>query len=286
MTSVDNFFDAAGRFSRAPVLANTPRPIDVRLTLPENPDVATQTKFVGSAFEPAFIAAAHFVSQADAWAIRHAGVPIEQCDSVLDFGSGWGRITRLLLTRITAPRIYCLDVDSSMTALVQATLPGVNAITCAAWPPCMLRDQSMAALFSFSVFSHLAEASHLAWAAEFSRLLKPGSLVYMTVLDQVFFDQVAACQAAVHAGDSSSFNLSLARLIPDITEARAAYAEDRFIFAAAGEDGPRTSDTYGWAVAPRNWLQREWSRYGFELIEWIPSRVLFEQAMVCFRRVQ
>ena len=137
-------------------------------------------------FEGAYAEAARFVEQAFVWASERGGDTLGPSDRVLDFGSGWGRITRMLLTRHRATQLYCLDVDPEMTALVQSTLPGVNALTGSAFPPSALGTGTMAQAYAFSVFSHLAEEAHAQWAGEFGRLLTPGGLAFITVLDELF----------------------------------------------------------------------------------------------------
>jgi len=287
MSELDFYLAAATRFSSGEVIQSAARPINLTADVPANPDVHTQTKFVGASFHSAYTDAAKFVFQAEQWTAKHRATPFERSGTVLDFGAGWGRITRMLLTRIPSSQIYCLDVDQSMTVLIQATLPGVNTLTTAALPPCMLRDSSIDVAFAFSVFSHLSEDSHRAWATEFGRIIQPGGLVHMTVLDQLFLDQIAACQASVLAGDKAGFAVMLASLLPNLDKARLAYARNEFIYAAPqGDDGPRAKESYGWAIAPRMWLESEWSKSGFELVEWIPSGILFNQAMVCLRKIR
>ena len=121
---------------------------------------------------------------------------------ILDFGSGWGRITRTLLTKVPATKIHAIDVDEQMTALLNTTLPGVNALTIAPEPPTVLGEASIDAAVAFSVFSHLSGPAHEAWAAEFGRIVAPGGVVAITVLDAAFFGQIAGAQAAVAAGEA------------------------------------------------------------------------------------
>ena len=73
-------------------------------------------------------------------------------------------------------------------------------------------------------------------------------------------------------------------MVPDVPRARVDFHEGRFVYGDAGSDGARSGDFYGWAAAPRPWLEAHWGNHGFEIVEWVPSGVLFEQAMVCLRR--
>lgn len=271
-------------YSDAPDIVRQPRVIDVGSATPDNPPQAVQQKFVGASYRDAYQEAARFVTQAERWAQQHSPA-LHDSSAVLDFGIGWGRISRMLLTRVPPTRLFGLDVDAEMIALVQATLPGINALTVDPMPPSALRTALVEHAFAFSVFSHLAEAAHRAWAEELARVVIPGGLVFVTVLDGAFLTQVRQCQELVAQGGDDPFASSLAQLLPDLASAQAAYQRSEFIYAApAVEDGPRTVDFYGWAIAPRAWMQSVWGAAGFEIIEWVDSHVLFPQAMVCLRR--
>lgn len=285
-TAVDGSLDdLAHRFSVAEVLTDLPRVIDLSERIPLNPPGEIQQKFVGASFEPAYREAGRFIAQATAWA-SHEGSPLERAGAVLDFGAGWGRISRMLLASVPSERLYAMDVDQRMVALVGSTLPGVNCLVTQPFPPTVLGDGALSHAFAFSVFSHLSEAAHAAWAAEFGRLLAPGGLVFITVLDELFFAQIAACQAEVAAGSPSAFAVKLAGQLEDPAEGRRRYDDGDFVYCAGGKDDARTGDFYGWAAAPRQWVRSVWGAAGFEIVHWVPSGELFEQSMVCLRRTR
>jgi Methyltransferase domain len=273
----------AEQLADSPVLPAAPPLVDLAAGLPMNPTSAVQKKFVGTTFGAAYKEAAAFVDQARSWHGELVTDPPGR-DIVLDFGSGWGRITRMLLADHAATDLYCLDVDPSMTALIQTTLPGVNAITGTPMPPSVLGEATVTEAYAFSVFSHLSEHAHAAWAAEFGRLVAPNGLVFITTLEKDFLRQVRNCQKAVANGSDSPFHQSLAALIPDVAEAGRAYDRGEFIYGDPGADGPRTGDFYGWAAVPRPWLEEHWGAAGFEIRHWVSSGKLFNQAMVCLQR--
>jgi hypothetical protein len=116
----------------------------------------------------------------------------------------------MLLAHVAPAQLYAVDVDQGMTTLVNSTLPGVNALTVQPFPPTVLRDGTADAVLAFSVSSHLSPDAHRAWAEEFGRLVAPSGMVFVTLLDQVFFDQVGGAKDAVKAGtaDASAQSLS------------------------------------------------------------------------------
>lgn len=264
----------------APTLDEVPPVTDPASSPPPNPPRAIQERFVGSSYESAYREAERFVDRAFEF------VPATRQGElrVLDFGAGWGRILRMLLRRVAPERLWSTDVDLEMTALVHSTLPGVNATTNAPMPPSSFRSEMLDAVTAFSVFSHLSEAAHRAWAEEFARILRPGGLVFITVLEEQFLQTVAGAQSAVEIGEADGFARNLAGITEDAERDLRTASAGNFVYAGLGEDdGPRSRSFYSWAVAPRRWMERAWGDAGFEMLEWIPTGELFEQAMVVFR---
>lgn len=278
--------DLVEPFASAPTMSELPRIVDVQQSAPLNPPQDIQEQFVGSSYESAFTDAATFVSVIDDWSYKHRGEGLNSAFRVIDFGAGWGRISRMLLSRVSPSTLYALDVDQRMIALIQATLPGVNALTVSPLPPTALGTGSVDALVAFSVFSHLSGHAHEAWAGEIGRLVAPGGMVAITVLDQAFFGQVAGAQHAAAEGDGGSFAEELGRTFPDLAGAIAGYDAGQIQYSGSGGGGNvLTGDYYGWAAAPPGYVQRVWGSAGFRVLEWVPAGVLFEQALVFMVRV-
>lgn len=267
-------------FAHAKTLPRLPPVVDVLRESPPNPPEIVQSQFVGASYVTAYAEAASFVRVADQWLTEHRGSGLASTRVVIDFGSGWGRISRMLLTRVAPTKLYAIDVDLEMTALVNATLPGVNALTVPAFPPTVLRDRFADAVLAFSVFSHLSPDAHRAWANEFGRLVAASGMVFLTLLDQAFFDQVQATKEAVAGGSTDAFASSLAQCFPDIDEARRNYGAGEPAYAGIGGGGVRTGDYYGWAAIPPQFIKQVWGKAGFDVVQWVPSGTLFPQAMV------
>ncbi|MGY1807348.1 class I SAM-dependent methyltransferase [Blastococcus sp. SYSU D00669] len=266
-----------------PTLDALPAVVDVAKEAPPNPPESVQVSFVGLSAEAAYAEADAFVGAVEE-ELGRLGHPGLAASRVLDLGSGWGRISRVLLTRVAPQRLFAVDVDPDMTALVNSTLPGINAMTVSPSPPTVLADGSMDVAVAFSVFSHLSEPAHAAWARELARLVRPGGAVAITVLGGDFLDLVAGARAAVTAGDADPFAERMAEVFPDVDAARAAFAADRVVFGATGGGGVRTSDYYGWAAASRRCVERVWGDAGLQLVHWRPSGELFPQALAVLVR--
>jgi hypothetical protein len=279
-TSALDLDQLVDRLSAADTLPQLPDVIDIATGVPPNPPEDVQTKFVGLAYRDAFNEARSFVKVADEWLTKQRGGGLESAGRVLDFGSGWGRISRMLLAHVQPTSLYAADVDSQMTALVNTTLPGINATTVNPLPPTMLGTGAFDAALAFSVFSHLAPQAHEAWAAEFGRVVAPGGMVFITVLDSVFIEQIRQAKVHVAEGIAESFEAGLATLFDDIDATAAEFAAGRPVYAPRDVDGVRTGDYYGWAAMPERYVTKVWGDAGFDIVQWVRSGVLFPQAMV------
>ena len=280
-----NISSLAAHLASGVPLDTLPSVIDVSSAAPPNPPERLQVEFVGLSFEAAYAEADAFVAavEEEFGPLGHSGL---KSSRVLDLGSGWGRISRRLLSQVAPERLFAADVDRDMTALVNTTLPGINAMTVSSMPPTVLADASMDIAVAFSVFSHLSEAAHVAWARELGRLVRPGGIVAITVLGEEFIDVVAGAQASRAAGNVDAFAENMAMVFPDIADAHAAFHADRVVFGATGGGGVRTSDYYGWAVASRRCIERTWGAAGLELVRWRPSGELFPQALAVLVRTR
>ncbi|TFV87772.1 class I SAM-dependent methyltransferase [Blastococcus sp. CT_GayMR16] len=262
-----------------------PGVVDVALAAPPNPPEQVQVQFVGQSFERAYAEAEAFVT-AVGEALRALGHPGLAGSRVLDLGSGWGRISRVLLTEVSPTALFAADVDPEMTALVNVSLPGINALTVAPVPPTVLADGSMDVAVAFSVFSHLSGPAHAAWARELARLVRPGGVVVITVIGEEFLDLVEGSQAAVAGGDSDGFTASVAAVFPDVAAVRARFRADEVQFGATGGGGVRTRDYYGWAVASRRAVERIWGDAGLDLFCWRPTGEPISQALAVLVRTE
>jgi SAM-dependent methyltransferase len=271
------------RLASGAALGVLPTVVDVSRSVPPNPPEALQMQFVGASFERAYAEAEGFVA-AVAEQLQACGHPGLAGSRVLDLGSGWGRISRVLLTSVRPESLFAADVDPDMTALINVTLPGVNALTVPAEPPTVLAAGSMDVAVAFSVFSHLSAHAHEAWAHELARLLRPGGIAAVTVLGEDFIDLVEGSRSAVERGDTTPFATSMATVIDEPVAARAAFRNDQVQFWPTGGGGVRTSDYYGWAAAPRRYVERVWGDAGFELVHWRPSGGPISQVLAVLLR--
>jgi len=104
--------------------------------------------------------------------------PIE----VLEWGCGPSRLIRHLPELLGAQRVSLTGSDYNPRTIewCPKNLPGIRFILNQLRPPLSLEADRFDAVYNFSVFTHLSEDVQLAWAAELTRVLKPGGLLICT----------------------------------------------------------------------------------------------------------
>lgn len=102
---------------------------------------------------------------------------------VLDFASGWGRVTRFLVRRRPAADLTVSDIDAAAVAWQRRRF-GVAGFPSAARPADLACDDRFDAVVCLSLFSHLPEESFHAWLARLVELVAPGGLLLFSVHDE------------------------------------------------------------------------------------------------------
>jgi SAM-dependent methyltransferase len=112
--------------------------------------------------------------------LQTIGLLPEQCQTVLDFGCGCGRVIRYW--KLTADqRLYGSDIDPESIQWCQANLTHATFSVNQPFPPLDFPDHYFDLIYGISVFTHLPENMQDAWLAEIKRLLKPGAWLLTTV---------------------------------------------------------------------------------------------------------
>lgn len=251
--------------------------------LPRFPSVEMQTNTTGLSAEAALRQAHAFYADV-AHAADTVGVPLDAQTRALDFGFGWGRISRVFMERLSARNIHGLDVDPSFVEITRDLFGSDNFERCDAFPPTRHADASFDLVYAYSVFSHLSERATLAWMSEFARITRPGGLVAWTTRHATFFD---FCKWAADQGDAvSGYVQAIGRLFPDLGEVRARHARGEFVHASSpgvGGGGPRDESFYGETWIPVDYARRAFAE-DFEMVAAYFDGTRYDQTCFVFRR--
>lgn len=117
---------------------------------------------------------------------------------VLDLGCGAGRVTRHWInedgTLADVTRVVGTDVDPASIAWLNAHLaPPLTGIVCGHRPPLPFDDGTFDLVIALSVFTHL-DVWWAEWIAEMHRLLRPGGVAVISVLETSQMTHIFGCQ--------------------------------------------------------------------------------------------
>jgi SAM-dependent methyltransferase len=185
---------------------------------------------------------------------EHGHRPLAQA-RVLDFGCGWGRLTRLLARDVAPGSLYGCDpvqqiLDVCRAARVPARLARSDFL-----PERLPFDGVFDLAFAFSVFTHLSEVAHQRCLRALHTGLAPEAIVVVTVRPPAYLQL------------SEFLHQALDSLRPDVP---ARLAEPRYLFAAhpAEPSHPQYDGgemTYGETVVTLAYVRERWAPL-FELL--------------------
>ncbi len=118
-----------------------------------------------------------------------AHVPLDEVDSVLDFGCGCGRVTRYW--KGFRGTVAGSDLSRLAVAWCRRNLPFARFERNALKPPLPFADESFDLVYALSVFTHLTAPLQLAWRDELSRVLRPGGLLLVTTHGRSYLRRLA-----------------------------------------------------------------------------------------------
>ncbi len=102
---------------------------------------------------------------------------------ILDYGCGWGRMSRFLLRTVKEENVFGVDVEERTVSVAQKAMPEATFECIAPGDALPFDDQSFDIVFSNSVFSHLSEVAHKHYMAELARCLKSGGKLLASFLE-------------------------------------------------------------------------------------------------------
>lgn len=105
---------------------------------------------------------------------------------ILDWGCGPGRIVRHLPEILSTSEVYGSDYKKEYIDWCSSNLKNITFITNELAPPINFQDYFFDVIYGISIFTHLSEEMHFAWAKELIRILKPGGILYLTMQGEVF----------------------------------------------------------------------------------------------------
>ncbi len=216
--------------------------------------------------------------------IVDSGGCLAQRDRVLDFGVGWGRISRFFLNDVALKNIYGIDVDPEFVSLCKSLFKSKNFHLCEPLPPTRLKPNSFDLITAYSVYSHLSEEACTAWLGEFARLLKPGGYFAFTTRHESFFSYLELLRD--NREQYEGYSRALGELFPDINEARSSYARGELVHSSSKGvcgGGVRDESFYGETFIPVEYVERHFTE-NFEIVSHAFDSNRYDQALYLMRK--
>jgi SAM-dependent methyltransferase len=195
---------------------------------------------------------------------------------ILDFGGGWGRISRFFLRDTKPELIYIVDCLNDAIYRLYATGNPCKILKNQPLPPIVGLDTNFDLIRAFSVFSHLSEQYLHTWLSYLMDCLRPGGYLVFTTRGRQFIDQLEQ----VHR-EPLSIHSYLREKLPSPQEVRERYLKGEFQFYPTGGGEELTSDFYGEALIPRRYIE---INYGSALVDFTEEVPDVDQAAVVLRR--
>ena len=253
MISQDEWFNAVCESYLSP-----PVIVDGKL-LPKFPPDQIQINTTGQAGIPTLKEA--FIFYQDCInSFAEFGQPIKPSDKLLDFGIGWGRISRFFLREISIDNIYGLDVMDEFIGICRDTFGTDNFSVTTPFPPTKIANEKFNFIVGYSVFSHLSEEACAKWMEEFYRILSPGGMVALTTRGRPFFD---FCESLKDKGHKGYLN-ALGSMFEDIDAMRAKYDRGEVVHSnkdGVNGGGAMTADFYGETFIPEAYARNAYKKY-------------------------
>lgn len=101
---------------------------------------------------------------------------LERVGRVLDFASGFGRMTRFLVTALPADRVWVSEIQAG-AARFQKRWLGVGVVPAAAAPEAFACERRFSAIFAASFFSHLPQPAFRTWLERLWSRVEPGGFL-------------------------------------------------------------------------------------------------------------
>lgn len=221
--------------------------------LPGVPEPGLQVNWNGAAGLALLSQSKAFYRHVKTMADAHSETPLAT-SRVLDFGLGWGRLTRFFARDVSPGALFGVDPSEQILEVCrESRVPAEIART--DFLPERLPFEGIDLAYSFSVFTHISERAAEACLGALHAALAPGGLLILTIRPPGYLELDPAL-----AGSLASLG--------DLTEAM---AEPRYVFVAhpTGGGHPQYDGgemTYGESVISIPYVRERWGEL-FELLD-------------------
>ncbi|MEK6326328.1 MAG: class I SAM-dependent methyltransferase [Actinomycetota bacterium] len=238
---------------------------NLRRALPDLPKPAMQERFNGSSGVRLATSSTDFYRRLKSLYGNHGPRPLHE-SQVLDFGCGWGRLTRYLARDVAPGNLFGCDPNPEVLALCEQTRVPARLARSEEVPSSLPFRERFDLIYAYSVFTHLSEDAHESCLRAIYDGLERSGIMIVTVRPAAFITEVPAGQ----------------RLAPDGKMSALLGDAPTYAFAPhAG--GPLERGTFGEAVINLPYIRERWDHL-FSLLEVTLQMDNIYQVVVTLRR--
>ena len=242
--------------------------------LPTMPPEEMQVRFTGASGPATLQEAFQFYRIVTEATARHKPT------DAMDFGCGWGRISRFFIKDFAKDHLLGVDPLTEAVETCRSTNRWATFQHIDLHPPIDRPSASLDLVFAFSVFSHLTEDTHLEWLGEFARLLRKGGTLVVTTRKRSFIPDCARIRAEEVR---SPVNTGAFVAFPDTEASLARYDAGDYCNDPIGGGDELPAETYGETCIPLAYAQRRWQPE-FSVVDFIDSPTRLNQNVIVARR--
>jgi SAM-dependent methyltransferase len=252
----------------------------VKDLLPSMPAEDIQTHYTGhsgrATLKEAYLAYGIFKQLA-----ASNSIDLRECDNILDFGCGWGRIIRFFLKDVEPSKLHGVDIDRAMIDICRQSHLKCSFSLIDPLPPLHFSDNMMDVIYLYSVFTHLSEEVHVEWLREFKRILRPGGVLIATTRPRAF---IPFC-AELRKKDFEKWQRGAASAFANTGRVLDAYDRGKYCHSATGGGVAQDRSFYGESCIPKTYVEKEWTKY-FSFVDLIsyPELTNYYQDVIVARK--
>ena len=229
----------------------------IRAFLPDLPEPALQQMWNGTSGPALAAQSVCFYRKLKEMQGTHGAGPLAE-SRILDFGCGWGRLTRMLGRDLEPGNLYGCDPVESILQISRDSRVPARLGRSDFLPESLPFEEKFDLIFAFSVFTHISEAAHFASLKAIHGGLAENGLFVVTVRPPAYIDFNPLMQPAID------------RLGPDYL---AKLREPRYVFVPHETEGhPQFDDaaddpmSYGETVITLPYVREKWADL-FDLVD-------------------
>jgi 2-polyprenyl-3-methyl-5-hydroxy-6-metoxy-1,4-benzoquinol methylase len=247
--------------------------------IPGLPPDKMQRNWTGAAGKATLLEALRFFQLISDYAVKY-GERINETTNILDFGCGWGRITRYFMRDVSHNNLHGADCFKEALDVAKTQNKWVSFHLTTPMPPTDYNSSMFDIIYLFSVFSHLSEDIHLKFLEEFHRILKPGGLLVATTRPRQFMLLLRKLEEKRQiSGQEEGVTTSFANTKHYLE----LYDRGDFCHSPSGGGGPLEPSFYGESCIPEKYVRLHWSKW-FYLQEYRLADRLCNQNVICCRK--